>query len=32
MTMTYQLEPDLAPEEFIDILLRSTLAERRPHQ
>ena len=29
-TVTYQLEPDLAPEEFIDVLVRSTLAERRP--
>ncbi len=26
----YQLEPDLSVEEFIDVLLRSTLAERRP--
>jgi GNAT superfamily N-acetyltransferase len=26
----YQLEPDLTPSEFIDILRRSTLAERRP--
>ena len=30
MTTTYQREPDLAPEEFIDVLVRSTLAERRP--
>src|SRR5580704_5973241 len=30
MTVTYQLEPDLAPEQFIDVLKRSTLAERRP--
>ena len=30
MTVTYQLEPDLSPEEFIDVLARSTLAERRP--
>jgi predicted N-acetyltransferase YhbS len=30
MTVTYQLEPDLSPEEFIDVLVRSTLAERRP--
>jgi len=30
MSMTYHLEPDLAPEEFIDVLRRSTLAERRP--
>ncbi len=29
-TVTYQLEPDLTPEEFIDVLVRSTLAERRP--
>ena len=28
--MTYHLEPDLSPEEFIDVLFRSTLAERRP--
>ena len=26
----YALEPDLALEEFIDVLRRSTLAERRP--
>jgi GNAT superfamily N-acetyltransferase len=26
----YQLEPDLAEDEFIDVLVRSTLAERRP--
>jgi predicted N-acetyltransferase YhbS len=30
MNVTYQLEPDLSPEEFIDVLVRSTLAERRP--
>ena len=30
MTITYQLEPDLPSEEFIDVLVRSTLAERRP--
>lgn len=30
MTTTYQREPDLPPEEFIDVLVRSTLAERRP--
>jgi predicted N-acetyltransferase YhbS len=30
MGVTYQREPDLAPEEFIDVLVRSTLAERRP--
>lgn len=28
--MTYQQEPDLTPAEFIDVLVRSTLAERRP--
>jgi len=28
--LTYQLEPHLAPAEFIDVLVRSTLAERRP--
>src|SRR4051812_16138027 len=27
---TYQLEPSLLTEEFIDVLVRSTLAERRP--
>jgi GNAT superfamily N-acetyltransferase len=27
---TYQLEPQLSSEEFIDLLRRSTLAERRP--
>jgi GNAT superfamily N-acetyltransferase len=26
----YQLESDLGPDEFIDVLERSTLAERRP--
>jgi predicted N-acetyltransferase YhbS len=30
VTLTYQLEPDLPLEEFIDVLVRSTLAERRP--
>ncbi|HEV3144339.1 MAG TPA: GNAT family N-acetyltransferase [Gemmataceae bacterium] len=30
MNVTYQLEPDLSAEEFIDVLKRSTLAERRP--
>lgn len=30
MTVAYRLEPDLSPEEFIDVLVRSTLAERRP--
>lgn len=29
-TIRYQIEPDLRAEEFIDILKRSTLAERRP--
>jgi predicted N-acetyltransferase YhbS len=28
--ITYHLEPDLTPAEFIDVLVRSTLAERRP--
>jgi GNAT superfamily N-acetyltransferase len=26
----YQLEPNLSADEFIDVLVRSTLAERRP--
>ena len=26
----YQLEPQLSVEEFIDVLVRSTLGERRP--
>lgn len=30
MDVTYRLEPDLTVEEFIDLLQRSTLAERRP--
>jgi predicted N-acetyltransferase YhbS len=30
VSVTYHLEPALAPEEFIDVLVRSTLAERRP--
>jgi predicted N-acetyltransferase YhbS len=30
MSLTYQLEPNLPAEEFIDVLVRSTLAERRP--
>jgi ribosomal protein S18 acetylase RimI-like enzyme len=30
VTITYQLEPDLSPAEFVDVLVRSTLAERRP--
>jgi ribosomal protein S18 acetylase RimI-like enzyme len=28
--INYQLEPDLSVDEFIDVLVRSTLAERRP--
>ena len=28
--ISYRLEPDLSPEEFIAVLVRSTLAERRP--
>jgi len=28
--VTYQQEPHLTPAEFIDVLVRSTLAERRP--
>jgi predicted N-acetyltransferase YhbS len=28
--VTYQLEPNLTPQEFIDVLVRSTLAQRRP--
>src|SRR5262249_3082703 len=28
--LTYQQEPGLTPEEFVDVLVRSTLAERRP--
>ena len=30
MQVNYTLEPDLPPAEFIDVLRRSTLAERRP--
>jgi GNAT superfamily N-acetyltransferase len=26
----YELEPDLSVEEFVDVLVRSSLAERRP--
>jgi hypothetical protein len=26
----YQLEPTLSADEFVDVLVRSTLAERRP--
>ena len=29
-TVTYRLEPGLNPEDFIDVLVRSRLAERRP--
>jgi GNAT superfamily N-acetyltransferase len=28
--VTFQTEPGLTPEEFVDVLVRSTLAERRP--
>jgi len=28
--ISYQVEPNLLPEEFVDVLHRSTLAERRP--
>jgi predicted N-acetyltransferase YhbS len=30
MTVAYALEPNLTPGEFIAVLVRSTLAERRP--
>jgi len=30
VTLTYQLEPNLNVAEFVDVLVRSTLAERRP--
>ena len=30
MNVTYHIEPQLAPEEFMDVLIRSTLGERRP--
>ena len=30
MTVTYSLEPQLGADEFIDVLVRSTLGERRP--
>ena len=30
MDVAYSLEPDLAVDEFIDVLVRSTLSERRP--
>ena len=29
-TVTFHPEPDLTPDDFIDVLVRSTLAERRP--
>lgn len=29
-SINYNLEPDLTRDEFIDLLVRSTLAERRP--
>ena len=32
MTVRYAREPGLTPDEFIDVLIRSTLAERRPVQ
>ena len=30
MHLAYSLEPDLQPDEFIDVLVRSTLGQRRP--
>jgi predicted N-acetyltransferase YhbS len=30
VSVAYQLEPLLDPAEFVDVLVRSTLAERRP--
>jgi GNAT superfamily N-acetyltransferase len=30
MSLQYAIEPEIAPNDFIDILRRSTLAERRP--
>ncbi len=30
MPITYAIEPDLTAAEFVDVLVRSTLAERRP--
>src|SRR4051794_26941520 len=30
MSLTYHQEPALSADEFIDVLVRSTLAERRP--
>ena len=29
-TIRYAVEPDLSAEEFVDVLRRSTLSERRP--
>lgn len=30
MTVAYSIEPDLSPAEFRDVLIASTLSERRP--
>jgi GNAT superfamily N-acetyltransferase len=30
MDLTFQTETDITPDEFVDVLCRSTLAERRP--
>ena len=30
MSIIYALEPDLSADDFIDVLVRSTLAQRRP--
>jgi GNAT superfamily N-acetyltransferase len=30
MNVVYHLEPGLSPEEFVEVLRRSTLAQRRP--
>lgn len=30
MTVTFQTETEVCPDEFVDVLRRSTLAERRP--
>jgi GNAT superfamily N-acetyltransferase len=30
MELSYQIEPELGTDEFVDVLRRSTLAERRP--
>jgi len=30
VSVDYRLEPELSPAEFIDVLVRSTLGERRP--